>query len=112
MTCKEFEKLVRLSLKSLPRLFKDRLKNIEIVIEQGRSRGRTLGLYQGVPLTERGQGYSLVLPDKITLFQRAIEEECKTTGADIRIEIRDVVRHEIAHHFGISDERLEDLGIY
>ncbi len=112
MTREEFEKLVRLSLRTLPKAFKERLRNIEIVVEAGRSSSRTLGLYQGVPLTQRGQGYSLVLPDKITLFQRAIEEECKATGADIRAEIRDVVRHEIAHHFGISDERLENLGIY
>ena len=112
MTRAAFEKEVRLALESLPKVFKTKMHNVEIVIETGSPRGRTMGLYQGVPLDERGEGYSLVLPDKITLFQRPIEAECKKTGADIRTEIRHVVEHEIAHHFGITDERLDDLGVY
>lgn len=109
----EFEKLVVDALKSLPKEIKKRLKNVDVVIEQGRRGGRTMGLYQGVSLEERiGIDYSMMLPDKITIYQRAVEAECEETGADIRKEVKHLIRHEIAHHFGISDERMEDLGIY
>ena len=68
-----------------------------------------LGLYEGVPLTRRGRHYGLVAPDKITIFQKPIEAKCRY-DADIKAEIQRVVRHEIAHHFGIGDGRLEELG--
>ena len=68
-----------------------------------------LGLYEGVPLTDR-YDYSMVLPDKITLFQEAIEAICSSDEEIVR-EIRDTVVHEVAHHFGIEDDRLEELGI-
>ncbi|MCM8811507.1 MAG: metallopeptidase family protein [Candidatus Omnitrophica bacterium] len=112
MTRKEFEEAVRDAAGSLPKRFRDRLENVEIVVEEGTADGKFLGLYQGIPHTERGTGYSGVLPDKITLFKRAIEAECEANGLDIRQEIARVVRHEIAHHFGIDDGRLEDLGAY
>ena len=68
-----------------------------------------LGLYEGIPLTER-YGYDMVLPDKITLFQKAIESIC-TTDEDVLREIRDTITHEVAHHFGYDDPSLDRLGI-
>jgi len=115
-----FEQLVSKAIESLPDEFAERLENVEIVVrdqpthDQRRQarlrRGQTLfGLYEGVPLTERDTHYSLVLPDRITIFQRPIESNCGNE-ADITAEIRSVIQHEIAHHFGLSDERLEELG--
>jgi acyl-CoA thioester hydrolase len=66
------------------------------------------GLYEGVPLTKRDRGYHLVLPDKITIFQRPMEAVCRT-NEEIRNLVRETVMHEIAHHFGIGDERLKEL---
>ena len=68
-----------------------------------------LGLYEGIPLTER-YGYDMVLPDKITLFQKAIESIC-STDKDVLREIRDTITHEVAHHFGYDDPSLDSLGI-
>jgi len=123
MTRKEFEKLVRGALKALPKEFKDKLENVDVVIEDGIDMdeidrlglgggGRLLGLYQGVPLKDRMHYYGMVMPDKITLYKENIEQSCLASGADIREEVRHVILHEIAHHFGISDKRLEDLDIY
>lgn len=118
----EFEALVADAIADLPRDFQEKLDNIQIEVRDWPSRrdlarvgmgpGRTLlGLYHGVPLTRRGQGYNLVLPDRITLYRRPILQVAQTPDA-IRRQIRRTVLHEIAHHFGISDERLRDLGAY
>jgi predicted Zn-dependent protease with MMP-like domain len=123
MTRKEFEKAVIRALKELPAEFRDKLQNVDVVIEdvpdmEGARRlglggkGRLLGLYQGVPLKDRTHYYGMVMPDKITLFKKNIETSCSSRGTDIGEEIRHVIQHEIAHHFGISDKRLRDLGIY
>ncbi|RJQ39941.1 MAG: metallopeptidase family protein [Dehalococcoidia bacterium] len=115
----EFERLVAKAIKALPGEFLARLENIDIVVEdaptrsqlreQGLARGETLlGLYEGVPLTERGAHYGLVPPDKITIFQEPIEESCDS-AVQIIDEVASVVRHEIAHHFGLSDARLDEL---
>ena len=104
---------------SLPDEFHAKLENVDVVVEDQPTlgqlaevrlkRGQTLlGLYQGVPLTKRGRHYGLVVPDKITIFQKPIEAECRHE-AEIISEIQRVVRHEIAHHFGISDARLKQL---
>ena len=71
-----------------------------------------LGLYHGIPLTARTHGYHLVPPDTITLFQGPIEAAAGDNPEAIRAQIRRTVIHEIAHHFGISDERLRELGAY
>ena len=68
-----------------------------------------LGLYTGIPLTQRGTGYAGVLPDRITIYQDNIERVADTPEA-IRAQVRQTVLHEVAHHFGISDERLSELG--
>lgn len=123
MTRKEFEVLVREVLGELPKEFKDKLQNIDVVIEKDfdmdmvrklglGAKGRLLGLYQGVPLKDRTHYYGMVMPDKITLYRQNIERECKERGLDVYEEVKHVIQHEIAHHFGISDKRLKDLGIY
>jgi len=119
MDRESFEWLVAKAVDSLPEEFRTKLENIDVVVvdwptqsqlaEAGVRRGETLlGLYEGVPLTKRGSHYGLVPPDKITIFQKPIEAECRY-DAEIIAEIQRVVRHEIAHHFGIGDARLEQL---
>ena len=121
MNRERFERLVVEAVDSLPGEFRQRLENIDIVVERrpkpkqlaelGLKRGDTLlGLYQGVPLTSRGRSYGLVAPDIITIFQKPIESQCRN-DAEIMTEVRGVVQHEIAHHFGISDARLRQLGM-
>jgi len=113
VTRKEFEKLLQGALKSLPKEFKAKLRNVDVVIKDGPAEGRVMGLYEGVTLKDRiGGDYSLIVHDRITLFKRAIEKECSAKGLDIRQEIRRTLLHEIAHHFGIPDNRLADLDIY
>ena len=114
MTRKKFEALVRDVIKKFPKKFKEKLQNIDIVVDGGldKKSASLLGLYRGVPLESRGHYYSIVLPDKITLYQRNIELECEAQGLDIRDEVKNVIQHEIAHYFGISDKRLTELGVY
>jgi predicted Zn-dependent protease with MMP-like domain len=121
MEKEQFENLVAQAVEALPQEFQDRLTNIDIVVEDAPSReqlrqshvGRgytLLGLYQGIPLTERHSSYSMVPPDKITIFQKTIE--AKYSGRDeneIKAEIGKVVRHEIAHHFGTGEARLREI---
>ena len=114
-----FIDLVGEAVEGLPEEFRARLENVAIVVadypsqeqikQAGlRERQTLLGLYQGVPLTKRGAHYGMVPPDKITIFQKPIEARCKNESR-IVAEIRRVVRHEIAHHFGIGDGRLREL---
>jgi predicted Zn-dependent protease with MMP-like domain len=118
----DFERLVAQALDSLPPTFLDRLDNVEVVVEPYADRAtlrlagladpmQLLGFYHGIPLTERSQGYTLVLPDKISIYQQPIERMCRTPEA-VRAQVRRTVLHELAHHFGISDERLRDMGAY
>jgi predicted Zn-dependent protease with MMP-like domain len=122
METQQFEQLVARAIESLPEEIRERLENIDVVVDEvptreqlrssGLSRNETLlGLYEGVPLTNRTHGYGFVMPDKITIFQRPIEASCRNE-AQITSKIQQVVRHEIAHHFGIDDDRLEELGRY
>lgn len=114
MDREKFEDLVADAIEELPEEFKEKLENVDITVEafpsrdqlRGYPRGTTLlGLYEGVPHTRRGRSYGLVPPDRITLFQKPIEANCRTE-AGVREEIRRVLQHEIAHHFGISDAKL------
>ena len=122
MDSQRFEKLVGEAIEKLPDIFRERLENIDVVVADTpthaqlktlrEKKGDTLlGLYEGVPLTERTHEYGMVVPDKITIFQKPIEAMCHN-DTQIIAEIQRVVQHEIAHHFGISDERLEELGRY
>ena len=119
MDRKKFESLVRNAIDILPGEFVSKLRNIDVVVEDrpspgqvsraGLRRGQTLlGLYEGVPQTKRGGHYGLVPPDKITIFQKPIEAMCKD-DKEVIAEIKRVVKHEIAHHFGISDARLRQI---
>jgi predicted Zn-dependent protease with MMP-like domain len=116
----EFEQLASMAVGVLPDEFTAKLENIDIVVQDwpavdqlrraGLRHGQMLlGLYEGVPLTKRGQHYGLVPPDKITIFQKPIEAKCGQRGTEIAAEIARVVKHEIAHHFGISDVRLDQI---
>jgi len=119
LTRKEFEELVVSALSRLPRFFKKKMKNVDVVVEDRASRDllsdvglqsplELLGLYQGVPLDRRGFYYGNVLPDKITLFQDPIEATGRTKE-EIEEKVREVVIHEVGHYFGLDDERLRKL---
>jgi len=119
MDRERFESLVATAVSGLPEEFREKLENVDVVVAReptrrqmaavGLKRGETLlGLYEGVPLTRRGQHYGMVVPDKISIFQKPIEAKCRYDRA-IVAEVQRVVRHEIAHHFGISDARLAQL---
>jgi len=119
LTREEFEDLVVSALKKLPRFFRKKMENVDVVVEDRaslevlkemglRSPYELLGLYQGVPLSRRGFYYGNVLPDKITLFQLPIEAICNTR-AEVESKVREVVIHEVGHYFGLDDERLREL---
>ncbi len=119
LTREEFEEAVVSALKKLPKFIKEKMENVDMVVEDRapqdllsemglHSPSELLGLYQGVPLDRRGFYYGNVLPDKITLFQIPIESICKTKE-EIKEKIREVVIHEVGHYFGLNDERLEEL---
>ena len=116
---REFEELVVSALQRLPKFFKKKMKNVDVVVEDRAPRDLLsemklqspydlLGLYQGVPLDRRGFYYGNVLPDKITLFQVPIESMCQTKEG-IEEKVREVVIHEVGHYFGLDDERLREL---
>ena len=110
-----FARLVRNAIGELPAEFRERMRNIAIVVEdeatseQLRGGHTLLGLYEGVPLTARG-AVEPYLPDRIYIFRRPIERMSASPRRQAEI-VRDTVIHEIAHHFGISDERLHELGL-
>jgi predicted Zn-dependent protease with MMP-like domain len=115
----EFEALVESALRRLPRAFKDKIKNVAVVVEDwpdaetldemGIEPPDTLyGLYRGIDITRRDSGYGNVLPDTIHIYQAPIEEDCEDPEemADL---VRDVVIHEIGHYFGLDDETMEQI---
>jgi predicted Zn-dependent protease with MMP-like domain len=109
----EFEALVEEAIASLPEQLADFMSNVGVVVdEQAPPWQSVLGLYQGVPLTRRTASYAGALPDKITIFRQPIERVYGSDPERLRAGVRHVVVHEIAHHFGISDERLHELGVY
>ena len=121
MTRREFEALVDKAMRKLPRAFKDRIKNVVVVVEDwpddetldemGIEPPDTLyGLYRGVDLTRRDSGYGNVLPDSVTIYQGPIEEDCEDEEEMAEL-VRETVIHEIGHYFGLDDEtmhRIED----
>jgi len=117
-----FEGLVERALLELPEQFRERLSNIDVEVEdyptgddlrvaRARRGQMLLGLYRGVPVTRRGLGYNMVPPDRIVIFRRAIEMTCRSDDEVVE-RVGHVVRHEIAHHFGIDDEALRRMGAY
>lgn len=120
-----FEELVSEALDSVPQQLWDAIENVGVLVEEwptqaqmasvGLEHGTSLllGLYEGVPLTARSHHYGLVLPDKITIFRIPVLRVCPPGNEDaVRAQVRRTVLHEIAHHFGISDQRLHQLGAY
>ena len=107
-----FEELVREALDGLPAWVHQRLENVDVVIEDRPPEDAPdlLGLYEGIPLTERGIDYTWALPDRITLYREPIEHEAGGDPEAVKLVVADTVVHEVAHFFGISDERLHELG--
>jgi predicted Zn-dependent protease with MMP-like domain len=106
-----FEEHVLRALESLPADLRQAMSNVEIVIEDENPEDPDLfGLYLGIPLTERDEGYAGALPDRIAVYRLPLEEEFGDDPATLEDEIRITVVHEIAHHFGIDEDRLAELG--
>ncbi len=119
MTRPEFEKLVVEAIALIPKRFRREMKNIAVVIEHEPDAAlleemeveppdSLYGLYSGTPLTERTWGYGNTLPDRITLFQRVIEEDCDDED-EVRAVIGETLIHEVGHYFGLSEDEIEEI---
>ena len=119
MTRVEFERLVREAVRLIPKRFRREIKNLALVVEAEPSSDllremeieppdSLYGLYQGTPLTERTWSYGNTLPDRITIFQRPIEEDCEDED-EIRAVIGETLIHEVGHYFGLSEEEIEEI---
>ena len=119
MTREKFERLVVEAITLIPKRFRREMKNLALVVED--EPGIALlqemeivppdslyGLYQGTPLPERSWGFGNVLPDRITLYQRPIEEDCDDED-DVRAVIGETLIHEVGHYFGLSEEEIQDI---
>lgn len=117
-----FIKIVEDAFSAIPEEFRSLLSNVQIVVEEEASQiqrqkvhaspgSLIFGLYEGIPQTKRGMGYSGVLPDKITIFQKPIEQVAGNNEEKIREIVNDAVYHEIAHHFGTNEERIRQIEI-
>lgn len=104
-----FEDLVAEALDGLPEELGQAMRNVAVTVEHNPGPPGLLGLYQGVPLTSRTSGYAGVLPDRITIYRLAICRLCRTED-EVADQVRRTVIHEVAHHFGIDDNRLGELG--
>jgi len=104
-----FEEMVAAALDGLPEELGNLMRNVAVLVEHGDGPPGLLGLYEGVPLTVRSTQYAGVLPDRITIYRRAI---CANAWSvwEVEEQVRKTVIHEVAHHFGISDDRLRELG--
>ncbi|HEX5480034.1 MAG TPA: metallopeptidase family protein [Dehalococcoidia bacterium] len=122
MEREEFEAVVADAANNLPEAFRDQIANLEFSVEEWANRGdyaRTstpatamlLGVYRGIPLTKRGGYYNMSLPDTIVVFRQPLQRIARDE-ADLRDRIRHVVVHEVAHYFGISDDRLREIDAY
>lgn len=119
MERKDFEKLVDEGVAAVPEKFRDKIKNVAFIVTNCPTReqllenniplGDTLlGLYEGIPLTERGEyyGVSATLPDRITIFQKPVEEAAYEDGKEIREIVKETISHEVAHYFGMSEREV------
>lgn len=103
-----FSELVAEALDGIPEELGTHIDNVVVRVQE-RSRAGLLGLYEGIPLTKRDQYGGMVMPDRITIYRQAILDHCRSEEQVVH-QVRVTVIHEVAHHFGISDERLHDLG--
>ena len=109
----EFAVWVREALDSLPPELAERVDNVEVgIADEEPGRPNLLGQYKGIPLTRRTPGYVFVLPDRIMIYRRPLERLYGHDPNLLREQVHHVVLHEVAHHFGISDERLKEIGRY
>ena len=119
MTREKFERLIADAISLIPRRFRAEMKNLALVVEDSPSPAlleemkieppdSLYGLYQGTPLPERPWAFGNALPDRITIFQRPIEEDCED-DADIRAVIGETLIHEVGHYFGLSEEEIEEI---
>jgi predicted Zn-dependent protease with MMP-like domain len=119
MTRAEFERLVQEAITLIPARFRREMQNLALVIEREPSADlleemeieppdSLYGLYQGTPLPERTWGYGNTLPDRITLYQRPIEEDCEDED-EMRVVIGETLIHEVGHYFGLSEEEIEEI---
>ena len=104
-----FEEMVATALDELPEELGRLMRNVAVTVEHNPGPPGLLGLYQGVPLTNRTTQYAGVLPDRITIYRLAICRVCRTED-EVREQVRRTVIHEVGHHFGIDDDRLRELG--
>ncbi len=122
MSPEAFERIVDQEWDEVPAHFRDRLDNVVIAVEEFadpytlhlaglRHPAQLLGFYHGVPLTNRTHDYGLVAPDKISIYRRPILAQCYN-AEQVQALVRRVLRHEIAHYFGIDDDRLTEIGAY
>ncbi len=116
-----FRRLVDAAMDSIPEELFERIENLQIIVRTRPTpeeladadigpHGTLLGLYQGYPLASRGSNYGNTLPDRIFIYQESIELICATED-EVLQQIRTTVLHEVAHHFGIDDDRLHELGL-
>jgi predicted Zn-dependent protease with MMP-like domain len=119
VTRRQFERLVEEALATIPRRFRRAMRNVAVVVEDEpddevlrsvdvEPPDTLFGLYQGTPLTERSWGYGNALPDRISIYQRPIEEACDNED-EILATIAETVIHEFGHYFGLSEEEIEDI---
>jgi len=109
VSAERFEELVADALDDIPPALGKLMDNVWVQVD-GRARPDLLGLYEGVPLTARDSGYAgMVMPDRITIFRRTICSICASED-EVVAQVRQTVVHEVAHHFGIGDDRLTELG--
>jgi len=119
MEREKFEALLVRAIDNLPPEFRSKLENVDVCVEDWPTSGQLkklrvayssqlLGLYQGAPQIKRSRRYGMVLPDKISIFQKPIEAQCRS-DAEIKMKLAEVVRHEIAHHFGIDEKTLRRI---
>lgn len=115
----EFEQIVRIAVDDIPEKYGRKIENLAFVVEDepNQEQRRRLklhpgsalfGLYEGIPLTERGANYNLVLPDKITIFKKSIQTVCQTLE-HLEILVRQTVWHEVAHYYGLDHKRINEI---
>ena len=109
MPVDEFEELVDRAFTDIPPDLLSNIENVAVVIDDASPPGRLLGLYEGVPLTKRGNSYSATIPDRITIYMATICASC-SSPEEVQALVRKTVIHEVGHHFGIDDRRLHELG--
>jgi predicted Zn-dependent protease with MMP-like domain len=109
MPVEQFEQLVTDALDGIPPDLGANMDNVAVVVDELSPPGSLLGLYEGIPLTSRGNSYMSAVPDRITIYMASICAACSTTQEVVDM-VRKTVIHEIGHHFGIDDRRLKELG--